>query len=71
MDSTTSDLLQFAESFFVSLGSQVSTDGTNLLITKIPADFERAYGKPGPYKISFNTSTSEELLSKEVSCLKQ
>ena len=64
MDSTTSDLLQFAESFFVSLGSQVSTDGTNLLITKIPADFERAYGKPGPYKISFDTSTSGELLSK-------
>ena len=65
MDNALSDLKKFAESFFVNLGCVVVADGKHLVVSGVPADFESAYGKLGPYRISFESASSnEELLSR-------
>lgn len=65
MDSALSDLRKFAESFFVNLGCAVASEGKHVIVSGVPADFESAYGKPGPYRISFESaSNNEELLSR-------
>jgi len=48
------NLIDFFIKFFKSIGSEVKQDGNFLIISNIPANFEKFSGKRGPYMLSFN-----------------
>jgi hypothetical protein len=46
-------LIDFFVKFFKSIGSEVKQNGDFLIISNIPANFEKFSGKKGPYMLSF------------------
>lgn len=59
-----SDLKSFAHSFFSNLGCAVTQVPQGFSISNVPADFEAAYGKKGPYVVTFDQQASGELVAR-------
>ena len=57
-----SDLKNIVKEFFVKLNCTVIGDDI-LLIENVPKDFEKIYGKNGPYRFAFEENADGELLT--------
>jgi hypothetical protein len=64
MESQLSDLKKFTESFFKTLGANITWSGESLHVSSVPSDFESFFGKPGPYTLVFEQGLQGELVAR-------
>ncbi len=60
----TEDIKNFTISFFNSIKAEISNNGNMFVITNVPDNFEKFYGKPTPYRLVF-TNENHDLEANE------
>lgn len=54
-------LINFVQKFFINLGAEVLSEGDVLTVSKVPAHFQKFYGKNEPYKFSIKIKNNPEI----------
>ena len=71
-DSDGKELIKFVEGFFRNINAEVKIENEMLVASKISEEFEKAVGKKGPYRLSFNSPMENaEFITKGSTFLKE